>query len=107
MRGRKGNKPEGNNKKWQPGDLVLHESDPKIHGMLMEVLQVQGDRARIIYLDGRERYRASFAQGETGVLGVWYPLDKLQDPALFLRTEEFQQTLRERARWRRRGSTGS
>lgn len=81
-----------NTKKWQPGDLVLHQADPKVHAMLMEILEVKGDRAKTAYLDpGVDCERPANKEPHS-----WHPLECLHDPMLFLKTEEFSRTLRER-----------
>ena len=82
-------------KKWQRGDLVLHKEDPKTHGMLMEVVKVKGNKARTVYLDAKTPPR-------TARNGSWHAFADLLNPALFLRTDEFVQTLREQSRWKAR-----
>ena len=81
-------------RKWCPGDLVLHEADPKTHAMLMEVLEVKGQKARTAYLSRRGRMGSCEATSR----GTWHSVAALQDAALYLKTDEFAQTLRRRSR---------
>jgi len=91
--------PKEKAKQWRPGDLALLVSDPKVHRMLMEVLEVKGHRAKTAYLDPRCMFENWFGASR-GQAQSWHRLDELQDPNPFLKTEEFSQTLRERSRLR-------
>jgi hypothetical protein len=77
-------------KQWQPGDLVLLETGPKVHARLMEIIEINGRRARLALLDLAKPPDAPNNRTEVG----WSPIDDLVDPALFIKTEEFVQTLR-------------
>ena len=88
-----------NQKRWRCGDLVLLSSDHKTHATLREILEIKGARARTAYLDRGLRARA--AKGQTDYQGEWHSIRELNDPALFLRTEEYLETLREREENRR------
>jgi len=81
-------------RRWQSGDLVLLSSDHKTHATLREILEVKGTKARTVYLD--PRLRAKAAQGQSDYCGEWHSFEDLHDPALFLRTEEYMETLRQR-----------
>jgi len=76
---------------WQSGDLVLLEAEPKIHARLMRIVDISGTRAKLAPLDLSTLL--SNPNGSTG--GIWAPLDALVDPALFIKTEEFLETLRD------------
>ena len=80
-------------KKWQPGDLVLHEAAPKVHCMLMEVTEVKGGHAKAAFL---HPIPLNLISRVNGLSEDWHPMALLHDPAVFLRTEEFLQTLRDR-----------
>ncbi len=97
-------KPKPGAKKWRPGHLVLHEADPKTHAMLMEVLEIKGNLARTAYLDPHAEGQAKGTGKATGQPGSWHRLELLLDPALFLRTEEYLQTLCERLERKSRSS---
>lgn len=83
--------------RWRPGDLVLHDSDPKTHAMLMVVLETRGMLARTAYLEAHIRRRANGASRARDGSGRWYPMGELHDPALFLKTEEFRETLQHKS----------
>ncbi|HYG34126.1 MAG TPA: hypothetical protein VEC99_05050 [Clostridia bacterium] len=90
--------PQPSQIKWRPGDLVLHEKDPKIHAMLMEIIEIQGDKAMVAYLDSQAAAEQGLANRRSDRSEFWCRANELQDPALFLKTEEFHQTVRERLR---------
>jgi hypothetical protein len=90
--------PKARPKKWQPGDLVLLASGPKIHRQLMEVLEVRRDRARTAYLETGLQSRDLVQKRKPARPEAWHPLQELCDPALFLKTDEFVRTLQERSR---------
>jgi hypothetical protein len=83
----RGARMQPNHKKWQPGDLVLHQADPKIHAMLMEVVEIKAGQARTAYLD---RKLNSGANPEKS----WHRVSELVDPAVYLKTDEFIHTLK-------------
>jgi len=78
------------NKKWQRGDLVLLETGPKVHARLMEIVEINGTRARLVLLDLSKPPGDPSSRKEE----IWSPIEALVDPALFIKTEEFLQTLR-------------
>jgi len=77
-------------KQWQPGDLVLLETGPKVHARLMEIVEIKGSRARLALLDLTKPANLPNCRLEE----CWSPLETLVDPSLFIKTEEFLQTLR-------------
>jgi len=77
-------------RQWQTGDLVLLETGPKVHARLMEIVEINGARARLALLDFAKP--PSDPNGRTEE--YWSPLEALVDPALYIKTEEFLQTLR-------------
>jgi len=72
----------------------LLDSDHKTHATLHEVLEVKGTKARTAYLDAGMRAKA--ARGQANYQGEWHSFAELHDPALFLRTDEYLETLRSR-----------
>ena len=88
-----------NQKRWRCGDLVLLDSDHKTHATLREILEIKGAKARTVHLDPRLRAKAAGGKGD--YRGEWHLLTQLNDPALFLQTEEYADTLREREENRR------
>ncbi len=81
-------------KKWQRGDLVLHEDHPKTHAMLMEIVDIKPGHAKTVFLAPpfHEAPGKNHPAHDT-----WHPLDKLHDPVRFLKTQEFLETLRARS----------
>jgi hypothetical protein len=77
-------------KQWQKGDLVLLDSEPKVHARLMVIAEVDGSTAKLVPLnlsstaDATDNCRKMISS----------PLQALVDPAIFIRTEEFLETLR-------------
>lgn len=59
----------------------------------MEVVEVAGERAKTDFLD------AGAAEGcwrsNRRLAGVWHSMSDLEDPALFLKTDEYLRTLQE------------
>ena len=79
--------------------MVLHLAGPKVHALLMQVVEVSGERVKTAFLDAAAA--ESCWRSNRRLAGVWHPVSELEDPALFLRTEEYLQTLREwpRGEW--------
>lgn len=77
-------------KQWQKGDLVLLENEPKVHARLMEIVEVNGSMAKLTPLDHSAAADAVSNRREE----IFSPLEALVDPAMFIKTEEFLETLR-------------
>jgi hypothetical protein len=77
-------------KQWQPGDLVLLETGPKIHARLMKIIAIKGNRAHLALLDLTKPPNHPDGQ----LQHTWSSLDALVDPSLFIKTEEFLETFR-------------
>jgi hypothetical protein len=89
-------------KQWHAGELVLHRAAPKVHALLMEVVEVAGERAKTDFLDpgaAEVCWRSN-----RRLAGVWHSMSDLEDPVLFLKTDEYLQTLQE---WTCRGLRSS
>lgn len=71
--------------------------------MLMQVLEIDGTRARTRYLDATALQLGG--QKKQRSLEAWHPIEDLHDPALSLKTQEYQHTVREMAEKKQAGST--
>ena len=85
-------------KQWHAGELVLHRAAPKVHALLMEVVEVAGERAKTDFLDAGAA-EVCWRPNQR-LTGVWHSMSDLEDPALFLKTDEYLRTLQE---WTCRG----
>jgi ABC-type metal ion transport system substrate-binding protein len=81
-------------KQWQKGDLVLLENEPKVHARLLVIVEVNGSTAKVAPLDLATAADATSNRREE----IFSPLEALVDPAMFLKTDEFLETLRSHLR---------
>lgn len=67
----------------------------------MEVVEIQGHRAKTAYLSllATKPPAAIQEHGQDN----WHPVEELRDPARYLKTEEFLRTLQERSRRKLKG----
>jgi hypothetical protein len=73
---------------WKPGDLVLHEGDPKVHSMLRKIVEVGRGKARTVFLDDHAQKKDEQNKDK------WHSFESLLDPRIFLKTSEFEATSR-------------
>lgn len=70
---------EPNNRKWKPGDIVIHDGDRKAAAMLMIVLDYHETEDGITYTTAYLHQPKN-----SGKKGIWFnPIEYLHDPKRF------------------------